>query len=102
MSSPSPGEITLEVLLLVFVSCGFVACIGCTFELLKSFYDKYVLNLPEVHELPPTAFQNMEARYAKANVSVVIPTALVEPILVDLPMEGDKSEDNVIAIEVCL
>lgn len=96
----STEEITLGVLLLVFVSCGFVACVGCTSALLKRFYDKYIMNLPEVYELPPTVFQNLEGRYVKANASVVVPTVTVELMSVDLPLEDDGSEDNIIAIEI--
>jgi len=98
----STEEIVLGVLLLTFVSCGLVMCVGCISALLKKIYDKYVLNLPEVYELPPTIFQNLEGRYAKANVSVVTPPVMVEPTIVDLHMEDDESEDNVVAIEVCL
>jgi hypothetical protein len=97
----STEEIVLGVLLLVFVSCGLVMCVGCISALLKKIYDKYVLNLPDVYELPPTIFQNLEGRYAKANVSV-IPPVTVEPTIVDLSMEDDGSEDNVVAIEVRL
>ena len=93
----SSGEIVLGVLLLVFVSCGFVAFVGCISALLKKFYDKDVLNLPEVYELPPTVFQHLEGRYVKANASVVVPTVMVELMSVELPLE---SEDNVVAIEI--
>lgn len=96
----SSGEIVLGVFLVVFVSCGFVALVGCISALLKKMYNKYVLNLPEVYELPPTVFQNLEGRYVKANVSFVIPTVTVELMSVDLPLEDDGSEDNVVAIEV--
>ena len=98
----SSGEIVLGVLLLVFVSCGFVAFVGCISALLKKFYDKYVLNLPEVYELPPTVFQNLEGRYVKANVSVVIPTALVEVNLLEIHSSAveDDASASIIAIQV--
>ena len=94
----STEEIVLGVLLLTFVSCGLVMCVGCISALLKKIYDKYVLNLPEVYELPPTIFQNLEGRYTKANVSVVIPAALVE-----VNYSNDIEEDyptSIIAVQV--
>jgi hypothetical protein len=51
-----------------------------------------------VYELPPTIFQNLEARYAKSNVSVVIPTTLVE-VNYSNTIEEDSST-SIIAVHV--
>jgi hypothetical protein len=95
---PSTGETATNVLILVFVSCGFVACVGCTSALLKKFYDKYILKLPEVVDAQPANI--FENRYVKAHVSIVISEPMVEPTLIDLPLEDDESEENVVAIEI--
>ena len=60
------------------------------------------MNLPEVYELPPTVFQNLEGRYVKANASVVIPTALVEVNLLEIHSSAveDDASASIIAIQV--
>jgi hypothetical protein len=90
----STAEIILEVLLFVFVSCGFVACVGCTSALLKKYYDKYVLNLPEIIELPPTVFQDVEGRYAKAAAVVVSPSVEFIEVFLYETNEEDAAETN--------
>jgi hypothetical protein len=68
---PSPGEMTVDILMLTFVGCGFIGIVACTSVLLKKCYDKYVLHLPYEPELQMVDFQNLESRYAKATVSVI-------------------------------
>ena len=86
-------ETTINVLLWIFVSCGFICCIGCTLALLQKGYNKYVLRLPEL-EPEPELFQNI-GRYAKATVSVILP-AFAEVNL----LESTEEDSSIIAVQI--
>ena len=95
----SPGEMALDIMMLVFVGCGFIGVVGCVSALLKKCYDKYVLNLLDEPELSMETFQNLEGRYARAAVSVSQEIDLVEACVCD--SEPDELvETNIIAEEV--
>ena len=72
--SQSPSEMTLDILILGFVSCGFIGVVGCASVMLKICCEKYVLQnvtyLPE-ESIPIDHFQDFETRYAKATVSIL-------------------------------
>lgn len=96
----SPGEITLEVMMLVFIICSFIGCVGCTSALLKKCYDKYVTDLPDEQEQSIVTIQNVELGYANATATVsIIPTVMVEPTFSEFT---DDSANNVVAVEICL
>lgn len=86
-------ETTINVLLWIFVSCGFICCIVCTLALLQKGYNKYVLRLPEP-EPEPELFQNI-GRYAKATVSVILP-AFAEVNL----LESNEEDSSIIAVQI--
>jgi len=96
----SPGEMTVNILILLFVGCWFIGCVGCTSALLKKCYDKYVLNVQEVQT---DTFQNLESRYAKATVSIIHEECqeidLVEVHVCGYEQDG-LVETNIIAEEI--
>ena len=94
----SPGEITLEVMMLVFIICSFIGCVGCTSALLKKCYDKCVTDLPDEQEQSIVTIQNVEFGYVNATARI-IPTVMVETTFSDF---ADDSADNVVAVEIRL
>jgi hypothetical protein len=99
----SPGEITLEVMMFVFIICSFIGCVGCTSALLKKCYDKCIADLPDEQEQSIVTIQNVEFGYANATASVVIPTVLVDANLLEPhsnTLEEEESSISIIAVQV--
>lgn len=107
---PSEGEMTVDILMFTFVGCGFICVVGCTSALLKKCYDKYAIqrntsfrDLPYEPELSMETFQNLEGRYAKAAVSVIIPFSTpVGRQSGNTPHPHNGQDQEIDLVEVCV